>query len=39
MKRYAIIPVRGHFEVYDAEGNFVCSADSYSEAVRELDAA
>lgn len=39
MKNYDIIPIRGHYEVYDAEGNFVCSADSYSEAMSELEAA
>ena len=27
---YDIIPVRGHYEVYDAEGNFICSADTKS---------
>ncbi len=35
---YDIIPVRGHYEVYDGEGNFICSADSYSEAVCEISA-
>ena len=39
MKSYDIIPVRGHYEVFDAEGNFVCSADTYSEAVCEISAA
>ncbi len=39
MKSYDIIPIRGHYEVYDAEGHFVCSADSYSEAMSELEAA
>lgn len=37
--RYEIIPVRGHYEVYDAEGRFICSADTRSEALQELDAA
>lgn len=36
---YEIIPVRGHYEVYDANGNFICSADTRSEALEELDAA
>lgn len=36
---YDIIPVRGHYEVYDAEGNFICSADTKSEALSELSAA
>ncbi len=35
---YEIIPVRGHYEVYDANGNFVCSADTRSEALEELAA-
>ena len=39
MKSYDIIPVRGHYEVFDAEGNFICSADSYSEAMSEINAA
>ena len=36
---YEIIPVHGHYEVYDADGKFVCSADTRGEALRELDAA
>ena len=36
---YDIIPVRGHYEVYDADGNFVFSADTRSEALQELAAA
>ena len=35
---YDILPVRGHYEVYDADGNFVCSADTRAEALRELAA-
>ncbi len=35
---YDIIPVRGHYEVYDADGNFVCSADTRTEALEELAA-
>ena len=36
---YKIISVRGHYEVYDRRGNFICSADTRSEAEEELDAA
>ena len=36
---YDIIPVRGHYEVYDADGQFLFSADSRSEAIQELAAA
>ena len=39
MRNYNIMAIRGHYEVYDAEGNFVCSADSYSEAMSEINAA
>ncbi len=35
--RYEIIPVRGHYEVYDASGNFICSADTRHEALSELE--
>ena len=35
--RYEIIPVRGHYEVYDDRGNFICSADTRSEALSELE--
>ncbi len=38
-QHYDIIPIRGHYEVYDAEGKFLFSADTRSEALRELDAA
>ena len=31
-----IIAINGHYEVY-VNGKFVCSADSYSEAVTEID--
>jgi hypothetical protein len=37
IEQYSIIPVRGHFEVYDSNGNFFCSADSYPEAQREIE--
>lgn len=36
---YDIIPVYGHYEVYDADGKFLFSADTRSEALRELEAA
>ena len=39
MSMYNIMAIRGHYEVYDAEGNFVCSADTYSEAISEISAA
>lgn len=31
-----IIPVRGHYEAYDSNGNFICSGDTRSEVEREL---
>ena len=34
---YKIIAVRGHYEVYDANGKFFCSADTYGEARREIE--
>ena len=34
---YKIVSVRGHYEVYDANGNFVCSTDTYGEARREIE--
>lgn len=33
---YDIISVRGHYEVYDAAGAFLFSADTKAEALREL---
>ena len=36
---YDIIPVRGHYEVYDTDGQFLFSADTRSEALEELAAA
>lgn len=36
---YEIIPVRGHYEVFDESGRFVFSADTRSEAVSELEEA
>lgn len=35
---FEILPVREHYEVYDAQGNFVFSADTRSEALEELQA-
>lgn len=34
---YRFCSVRGHYEVVDSSGKFVLSADSLSEAERELD--
>lgn len=34
---YEIVPVRGHYEVYDNRGNFICSADTRYEAQTELE--
>lgn len=34
---YDIIPVRGHYEVFDQNGNFIFSADTRSEAISELE--
>ena len=36
---YSIVWVRGHVEVYDRAGRFLFSADSESEALRELEEA
>lgn len=33
---FKIISVRGHYEVHH-DGKFFCSADTYSEAVKEID--
>lgn len=33
---YSIINVRGHYEVYDALGRFLFSADTKAEAISEL---
>ena len=35
---YDIISVRGHYEVYSAAGDFLFSADTEAEALRELAA-
>ena len=34
---YKIVDARGHYEVYDINGNFVCSTDTYGEARREIE--
>ena len=34
--QYKIIAVRGHYEVY-LGNEFICSADTYGEAEREID--
>ena len=34
---YHIIGVRGHYEAYDNNGNFVCSGDTYTEVVKEMN--
>ena len=33
-----IVKIGGHFEVYDQRGQFVLSADSYAEALAEIEA-
>ena len=33
---YKITPVNGHYEIY-INGNFYCTADTFSEAVREIE--
>lgn len=37
MELYRVIHKRGYFEVQDQDGRFVLSADTESEAWRELD--
>lgn len=34
--KYEIIDVRGHYEIY-INGNFYCSVDTYTEAIREIE--
>ena len=34
---WSIIPVKGHYEVYAADGSFLFSADTKAEAMRELN--
>lgn len=36
MFSYNIVHVNGHYEVY-LDGKFLCSADTYMEAVKELE--
>lgn len=38
IETFDIMRVKGHFEVY-INGMFVCSADTYTEAARELETA
>ena len=33
---HKIVPVRGHYEVYDSTGNFVLSGDTYNECYNDL---
>lgn len=33
---HKIVPVRGHYEVYDSKGNFVLSGDTYNECYNDL---
>ena len=33
---YKIICVRGHYEAYDHNGNFICSGDTLNEVVMEI---
>ena len=34
--KYKIVDVYGHYEVY-INGNFYCSVDTYTEAIREIE--
>lgn len=34
--KYEIRATRGHYEIYDAYGNFLCSADTYNEALNDI---
>lgn len=34
---FRIVSVRGHYEVFDAAGRFLFSADTRAEALRELE--
>lgn len=36
MEQYKIIATHGHYEVF-VDGHFFCSADTYQEAVREIE--
>lgn len=36
MEQYQIIAIRGHYEVY-LNGKFFCSADTFMEAVKEIE--
>ena len=34
---YKIICVRGHYEAYDHNGNFICSGDTPTEIAQEIE--
>ena len=34
---YKIISVRGHYEAYDYNGNFICSGDTPMEVAKEIE--
>lgn len=34
--KYEIRATRGHYEIFDCFGNFLCSADSYKEALEDV---
>lgn len=34
---YKVVNVMDHYEVYDANGNFICSGDTLNEAAREAE--
>jgi hypothetical protein len=37
MNNFIIKPINGHYEVYDKNNYFVCSADNYCEAIEEIN--
>lgn len=34
---YKIISIRGHYEAYDHNGNFICSGDTPREVAKEIE--
>lgn len=34
---FKIISIRGHYEAYDANGNFICSGDTWKEVAEEVE--
>jgi hypothetical protein len=36
MGNYKILPERGHYIVVNAKNDFVCSCDTYTEAIQEI---